>query len=265
MDILKEFMPAIKSLSFALIVLVVGLIIIKKVVKRLEARFEKIKMDSTLRPFFVSLSDVLLKLFLALILVKIIGIDTSSFVAVLASAGFAIGLAFQGSLSNFAGGVLLLTQRPFKVGDFIETGEHKGLVKGIKILYTEILTIDNKLVFIPNGGLANSAITNYSAMTSRRVEMKFSVSYESNVEKVKQTIMDVFYAHELVLDDPKPFVRLFEHGASDLVFLARIWTKTDDYWDAYYDIVEGVKEAFDRENISIPYPQMDVHIRNEKR
>lgn len=157
---LEYITPIIKSIAFAIIVSIVGIILINNFIKRLEKRFVKIKMDETLKPFFLSMLKVTLKIFLALAVVKILGIDTSSFVAVLASAGFAIGLAFQGSLSNFSGGVLLLAMKPFKVGDFIETSGHTGFVKAIKILYTELLTTDNKAVFIPNGGLANSSIVN---------------------------------------------------------------------------------------------------------
>lgn len=260
---LEDFMPIIKNIAFALIVAVVGIILINTFVSKLEKRFVKVKMDETLKPFFLSVLKVVLKILLALVIIKIIGLDTSSFVAVLASAGFAVGLAFQGSLSNFSGGVLLLTMRPFKIGDFIEAGGHTGFVKAIKVLYTELLTTDNKAVFIPNGGLANSSIINYTLMETRRVDFRFNVSYTEDIEKVKKVLNRIVNKNEMILDEPASLVRILEHGNDAIVFAVRVWTLTSNYWDVYYDILESVKKEFDREEIKIPYPQMDVHIRNQ--
>lgn len=259
---LEDFMPIIKNIAFALTVAIIGIIVINNFIKRLEKRFVKVRMDETLKPFFLSVLKVGLKILLALVIIKIIGIDTSSFVAVLASAGFAVGLAFQGSLSNFSGGVLLLTMRPFKVGDFIETSGHSGFVKAIKILYTELLTTDNKAVFIPNGGLANSSIINYTMMDTRRVDFRFNVSYSEDIEKVKKVILKVIHRNEMILKEPEELVRIIEHGKDAIVFVVRVWTLTENYWDVYFDIMENVKREFDKESIKIPFSQIDVNVRN---
>jgi small conductance mechanosensitive channel len=194
------------------------------------------------------------------VIVGILGIDTSSIVAVIASAGFAIGLAFQGSLSNFAGGVLLLVMKPFKVGDFIESEGQMGTVHGIKILYTEIITVDNQVVYVPNGKLSNASITNYSALDTRRFELKFGAGYECDTDKVKEILKSIVQDHPKVLKDPQPFVRLSEHADSALIFTVRGWAKQEDFWETYFDMIETVKKKFDENEISIPYPQMDVHM-----
>ena len=173
-----------KSLAAAIIVLIIGLQIIKRLSNKLIKVMKKSKVDDNLKPFLSSVLSIGLRILLILTVVGILGIDTSSFIAVLASIGFAIGLAFQGSLANFAGGVLLLGTCPFKVGDIVETGDISGVVKGIKILYTEIHTFDNKIIYVPNGGLANSSITNFSRNDIRRVDFKFGVGYDANLKKV---------------------------------------------------------------------------------
>lgn len=262
-NIIESMIPVVKSLALAIVVLIVGLIVIKQITKKLVKFMDKTEMDANLKPFLSSLLGVGLKVLLLFAVVGIIGVDTSSFVAVLASMGFAIGLAFQGSLSNFAGGILLLAMRPFKVGDVIESNSILGIVQGIKILYTEVNTFDNKTVFIPNGGLANSSITNYTRNEIRRVDLEFSVSYDSDIEKVKKLLNKIVVNHELTLSEPEPFIKLHKHGASELIFLIRVWAKTDDMWTVHYDLLEQVKLEFDKAKISIPYPQMDVHITNE--
>lgn len=259
----EDLIPIAKSLTFALLVGIIGNFIINKFIQRLEKRFLKVKVDETLTPFILSLSKIILKILLILSIIKIIGVDTSSFVALLASAGFAIGLAFQGSLSNFSGGVLLLTIRPFKVGDYIESGSYAGFVRAIKVLYTEILTPDNKVIFIPNGGLANTSIVNYTAMERRRVDFKISVSYGEKVDKVKKILKDIVDNHEKVLKDPEPVIRVIEHGKDSIVFALRVWALTEEYWDVYFDVMEIVKEMFDKEKIEIPFSQMDVTIKNK--
>lgn len=259
--LIDEIIPIVKSLAAALAVLVIGLFIIKRLAMRLEKVMKKSSVDDNLKPFLCSILNIGLRIVLVMMIIGILGIDTSSFIAVLASLGFAIGLAFQGSLSNFAGGVLLLVTKPFKVGDVIETNDVLGIVAGIKILYTEINTFDNKTIFVPNGSLANSAITNYTKNETRRVDFKFNVGYESNIGKVKKVLNKIIANHELIFPDPEPFIKLFEHGNNELVFVVRVWTKTEDYWTVYYDLMERVKEEFDKEKINIPYPQMDVHIR----
>lgn len=252
--------PGISKLAFAVVVLVVGIIVIKWGVKRLKVLFDKSKMDVSLKPFMLSLIDALLKIFLLVSVVDILGVETSSFVAVLASAGLAIGLAFQGSLSNIAGGVLLLTTKPFAVGNFIEVNGHSGTVQAIKILQTEIVTPDNKVIFIPNGSLANSSIVNYSKKATRRVDFRFGVSYKANNSEVISVLKDVVGRQTLVLKDPEPFVRMSEHGESAVMYTVRVWVNSQDYWEVYFNVIEEVKKNFDEKDISIPFPQMDVRV-----
>ncbi len=262
-NIIQEIIPIAKSLTAAIVVLIVGLFVIKKLGAKLNSVMEKSKIDDNLKPFLSSVLNIGLKVLLLLTIVGILGIDTSSFIAVLASVGFAIGLAFQGSLSNFAGGILLLITRPFCVGDTVETNDILGQVAGIKILYTEIHTFDNRVVFVPNGNLANSSITNFTKNETRRVDFKFNVGYESDIKKVKEVIGKIVAKHELIFKEPEPFIRMWEHGESELVFVTRVWCKTEDYWTVYYDLMESVKESFDKEKINIPYPQMDVHMKQK--
>ncbi len=254
--------PGIQSIFFAVVVLTVGMIVIKWGVKKLKILMDKSRIDINLKPFIISMIDALLKVFLIVSVIGILGVQTSSFVAVLASAGLAIGLAFQGSLSNIAGGVLLLTTKPIAVGNFIETNGYSGTVQAIKILYTEIVTPDNKVIFIPNGSLANSSIVNYSIKDTRRVDMKFGVSYEANNSEVISVLKDVISKQPLVLNDPAPFVRMSEHGDNAIMYTVRLWVKSQNYWDVYFNVIEEVKKRFDEKSISIPYPQMDVHMKN---
>jgi small conductance mechanosensitive channel len=252
--------PIIKSLALAILTLVIGLSVIKRFSKFLEKQIRKSHLDDTLKPFISSFVSTSLKVLLVISVVKILGIDTTSFVAVLASAGLAIGLAFQGTLSNFAGGVLLLTLRPFKVGDYIEANGYSGTVESIQVLYTNIVTVDNKVIYVPNGNLSNASIVNYSVKDTRRVDLKFGVGYESDTKCVQEVLKEIVAAHALVLKDPEPFVRMSEHGDSAIVFTVRIWVNAGDYWSVYFDLIENVKQRFTEEEISIPYPQMDVHI-----
>ncbi|WP_163537551.1 mechanosensitive ion channel domain-containing protein [Gracilibacillus sp. YIM 98692] len=260
MDWLEIAMPIIKNIALAIIVLIVGLMVIKAITKFISTRIEKSKMDDSLKPFLVSLIGAILKILLVLTVVSVLGVEMTSFAAIIAAAGFAIGLAFQGSLSNFAGGILLLTLRPFRVGDYIEGAGYSGTVNGIQILYTELVTPDNKVIFIPNGNLSNTGITNYSVKETRRVDFKFGTGYEADTKHVLDTLKQVADNHSLVLKDPEPFVRMSEHGDSAVVYTVRVWVNSPDYWTVYFDIIEDVKTKFDQEEISIPYPQMDVHI-----
>ncbi|OPZ94027.1 MAG: Small-conductance mechanosensitive channel [Firmicutes bacterium ADurb.Bin419] len=260
--ITKILIPGIQSIVFAIVVLTVGMIVIKWGVKKLKILMDKSRIDINLKPFIISMIDALLKVFLIVSVIGILGVQTSSFVAVLASAGLAIGLAFQGSLSNIAGGILLLTTKPIAVGNFIETNGYSGNVQAIKILYTEIVTPDNKVIFIPNGSLANSSIVNYSIKDTRRVDMKFGVSYEANNSEVISVLKDVISKQPLVLNDPAPFVRMSEHGENAVMYTMRLWVKSQNYWEVYFNVIEEVKKHFDEKSISIPYPQMDVHIKN---
>jgi len=253
-------MPILQNIALAILTLIIGLMVIKWITGRLTKVIEKTSLDTSLKPFIVSLTNVSLKVLLVISIIGILGINTTSFVAVIAAAGFAIGLAFQGSLSNFAGGVLLLTLRPFKVGDYIEANGFNGTVQVIQILYTELVTVDNKVIYIPNGSLSNASILNYSAKDTRRVDFNFRVGYEADSDKVTSVLKEIVGNHSQVLKDPEPFVRMSEHGDSCVVFTVRVWVNAEDYWTVYFDTIETVKKRFDEENISIPYPQMAVHL-----
>lgn len=251
--------PIIKNIAFALITLIIGLMVIKWIANRLSRYMVKSSIDSNLKPFILSLANVTLKGFLAIFIVSILGIDTSSIVASLAAVGFAIGLALQGSLSNFAGGILLLFLKPFKVGDYIEANGYQGTVKQMQILNTELVTPDNKVIYIPNGTLSNASIVNYSVNDTRRVDFTFGVGYDIDSVKVKQVLKEIVDNHPNILGEPEPLIKMSEHGDSTVVYVVKVWVNAIDYWTVYYDIIEMVKNRFDEENISIPYPQMDVH------
>ncbi len=244
----------------AIIVFVVGIKCIKALVKFLKASPKLDKLDDSLRSFLASFSNIVLYVLLVITIAMILGVPATSFITILASCGVAIGLALQGSLSNFAGGLMILFFKPFKVGDFIEASGETGTVVEISVVYTVLLTPDNKRITLPNGALTNASIKNYSSEDTRRVDLTFSADYSCDVETVKKVISEVIEAHPLALKDPAPFVRLSAHSDSALTYTARIWTKTADYWDVYFDVNESVKIAFDKNNIKIPYPQLDVHI-----
>lgn len=254
--------PFVKSVVLAVIVLLVGLEIIRRISEIAGRQVERSKMDDTLKPFIMSLVSNALKILLGISVVGILGVETSSFVAVLASAGFALGLAFQGSLSNFSGGILLLVVRPINVGDYIEAGGNSGTVQAINILNTVLKTPDNKVIYIPNGDLSNTSIVNYSVEDTRRVDWTFRVGYEEDTENVKGVLREIVNSHPLILKDPETFVRMSGHGDSSLDFTVRAWVKAEDYWTVNFDVLESVKKRFDEEKIEIPYPTMDINTTN---
>ncbi len=249
------------KLVVGLIIISIGLKIIKNVVKHFIKFLEKRDVDVTLRRFLQSLISGALK---AVLFIGILGywdVKLTGLAAIVASGGVAIGLALQGSLSNFAGGFIILLLRPFKVGDYIETGIYGGTVEQIGLFYTNLVTIDNKLILIPNGALSNGSLINYSAKSQRRVDLSFSVGYENNLPHVKEVLKHIVDNHPLIFKDPTPFVGVNAHGASSIDFVVRVWCKSEDYWPIHFDLLETVKLRFDEENITIPYPQMDLHVR----
>ena len=252
--------PVAKSIAMALLELILGLMIIKWIIGKLRKYVDRSSMDPTLKPFILSLTDISLKVLLAISIISLLGIDTNSLVAVIAAAGFAVGLALKEYLANFAGGVILLTLRPFKVGDVIEANGYSGTVEAIQILYTRVATFDNKVVLIPNGVLSNSSITNFTLKDTRRVDLSFGAAYEADTDKVVKVLKDMVNNHPLVLVEPEPFVRMSEHADSAIIYSVKAWVKTDDYWSVYFDLIEAAKRRFDEENIAIPYPQRDVYV-----
>ena len=247
----------------AIFIFVLGLKLTSWIAKLIRTSPKLDKLDVSLRSFLTSFIKISLYVVLVITVAMILGVPATSFITILASCGVAVGLALQGSLSNFAGGLMILFFKPFKVGDYIEAQGESGTVVGISVVYTELLTPDNKRVTVPNGTLTNSTIINYSAEELRRVDLTFSVDYTSSDEQVKAIIGDVIAAHPLVLQEPAPLVRLSQHGDSALVYATKIWVKNADYWTVYFDVTEQVKAKFDANGISIPFPQMDVHIKNQ--
>lgn len=246
-----------------IILVIVGLKAIKWMKKWIRTSPKLDKIDSSLRSFAVSFLSVVLYSILFVTVLMILGVPATSFVAVLTTCAAAIGLALQGSLSNFAGGIMILLFKPFKVGDFIEAVGETGTVSEISVVYTEILTLDNKRITIPNGTLTNSVIENYSSEELRRVDLTFKTAYDCDIETVKSVINKVIEANPMALKKPEPFVRLSEHSESALTYTVRIWCKNADYWDVNFDTIESVKKAFDENGIKIPYNQIDVHVENK--
>ena len=205
-----------------------------------------------------------LKCLVVVCLIGYLGIDTSGLTALIASLGVCVGLAVNGALANLAGGVLILVTRPFKVDDFIEGQGVSGTVADIHITNTKIITPDNKVVYVPNGTLANGNIINYSEKETRRVDLDFSIAYSADAEKAKSIIMGIAEAHELILKDPAPFVRVAAYGGSAVQIKARVWTKNSDYWTVNFDLLETVKAEFNKNGIEIPFDQLDVHIKQDK-
>lgn len=248
------------KLILALLVLGIGLKLAKYITKKIAKSKGMQKADASVRSF---LNNVILVIFDVMVVVSaalIIGIPATSFIALLGTAGVAIGLALQGAFSNFAGGIMILIFRPFRVGDYIESAGLSGTVKDISIFYTVLQTIDNKHITIPNGTLMNSSVTNYSAEKTRRLDIDFSVAYNSDIEKVKTIILEKVNQHESSLKVPAPFCRLTNHGNSALVFTLRVWCEAQNYWNLKFDLVEGIKNEFDKNNIVIPYQQIDIHL-----
>lgn len=262
--VLKELIPLAihysKMLMVALIIFSLGWWLIKKVLRGLKKVLELRGVDITLRPFLISVTSISLKLLLIISVISYLGIPMTSFVALLGAAGLAIGMAFSGTLQNFAGGIILLVLKPFKVGDFIEAQGFAGTVKEIQIFNTFMLTPDNKAVIIPNGGLATGALINYSKMEQRRVDLTFSISYSDSMEKAKEIIRGVVARHDKVLMEPEPVVKVMKLADSSVDIVCRIWVNTPDYWDLYFFMIENVKNEFDKNDITIPFPQRELHV-----
>ncbi|NOR88156.1 MAG: mechanosensitive ion channel [Bacteroidales bacterium] len=257
MAMIMEYGP---KFLLAIITLFIGLWIINRFVKLAEKGMDKGKTDATLAPFMKSLISWVLKILLFLSVASMVGIETTSFIAIFSAATLAIGLALQGSLSNFAGGVLLLVFKPYKVGDLIEAQGHLGVVKHIQIFNTILLNPQNKTIIVPNGAVASNSIINFSEEGILRVDLSAGISYDSDIRKAKDVLMKVLVDNPKVLKDPAPFVGVSELGDSSVNFAVRPWSTVEDYWDIYFGINEEIKYALDAAGISIPFPQMDVHM-----
>jgi len=250
-DLLLEYIPSVISATF---ILVAGLFLIGIVTKSSKRIMANRGVDITLQKFLGNLGSWILKILLFITVISQLGITTTSFAAILAAGGLAVGLALQGSLANFAGGVLIMIFKPIKIGDFIEAQGQIGTVKEIEIFTTKLNTPDNKEIIIPNGALSNGNIVNYSTEATRRVDFTFSVDYASDIKKTKEILFGVLNSHPLVLKEPAIAVNLSELGDSSINFFTRGWVKKEDYWTVKFDVMEQVKEALDAAGIDIPYP-----------
>ena len=233
----------------------------KKIAKRVDKKVaQNKKIDKTIYKTVSYVVKVGLKVLVVIALIGYVGIDTSAITALIASLGVGVGLAINGTLSNFAGGVLLLITRPFKDDDYIQACGYEGTVEDIRICHTRLRTTDNKVVYLPNGKLSTSEVVNFSEKDLRRVDLKFSISYSDDFEKAKSVIADVCTQNELIVQDPAPSLRVSEQSASSIDISAKVWCKNADYWTVNFDMLENVKKAFDENGITIPFNQLDVHV-----
>lgn len=244
----------------ALVVLFVGLFIIKFVNRLVAKVFARTSMDKALESFMSSLLSIGLKILLFVTFIGMLGVEMTSFIALLGGAGVAVGMALSGTLQNFAGGVMVLLFKPFKVGDFIEAQGYSGVVKSIQIFSTILTTADNKTVIIPNSPIATSSLINYSTQPTRRVDLTFGIGYGDDIDQAKAVLKEIVGAEERVLKTPETKIVVGALADSSVNFYVRPWVKSADYWDVYFALTEKVKKTFDEKGISIPFPQRDVHL-----
>lgn len=262
---LPKIAEGVLDFVWAMVILIVGFKLVKFLVNKLAKSKGFQKIDKSAQSFFKSFLKISADVLILIMAISKLGIPMASIIALLGSAGLAVGLALQGGLTNVAGGVLILMFKPFAVGDYIKTENgHEGTVMKIDIFYTTLKKSDNTKIVVPNGTLSNEAVYDVSHYGTRRVDLKFSTSYKDDVKGVIRILLEVAARHELVLDDPAPFAALENHGQSSLDFVLKVWTDKDNYWTVYYDLCTGVKEEFDLRGIEIPYPQMDIHIKENK-
>ena len=248
------------KLVAAILIFVIGRWVAKMVQNGLEKGMLKAKVDQVLVTFTVNMAYTALMVFVALAALGQLGVQTTSFIAVLGAAGLAVGLALQGSLSNFASGVMIIIFRPFKIGDYVEGGGVGGTVKAIHIFTTTLTTGDNKRVIVPNSKMMGDNITNYSAEGTRRLDLTASISYGDSIDKAKAVLQDILAKEPRVLKDPAPFVGVSKLAESSVDFTVRPWVQSADYWPVCFDLNEAIKKRFDAEGLSIPFPQRDVHL-----
>lgn len=246
----------------AIAVWIIGSMVVKSMVNTFDKILNKSKTDASLKPFLKSIVGVLLKALLVITVLTMLGIEMTSFIAILGAAGLAIGMALSGTLQNFAGGVMILIFKPFKVGDFLEAQGYKGIVYEIQIFNTIVKTPDNKTIIIPNGGLSTSSMTNYSSEPFRRVDFTFGVGYGDSTEQTKEVLNDLITADKRILSGGNydAFVAVSGLGDSSVDFVVRVWVKSEDYWGVFFDMNENVYNSFNKAGLNIPYPQMDVHV-----
>ncbi len=263
-DLLGQMTDYVKlyglKVLMAIVIFIVGRIVVSMLVGTTKRLMAKSHTDETLSKFLTSLVRAILLTILVIVVLGQLGVETTSFVAILGAAGLAVGFALQGSLANFASGVMLIIFHPFRAGDFVEAAGTAGVIEEISIFSTVMKTGDNKKVIIPNGAITGSTITNYSAKETRRIDMVFGIGYNDDLKKAKQILERILTEDNRILQDPAPVVAVSELADSSVNFIVRPWVNTADYWTVYWDLTEKVKLTFDQEGISIPFPQQDVHV-----
>lgn len=257
MGFVLDYGPALLK---AIAVLVLGLWVVKIIVRVVKNMLGKSNVDPSLRGFLGSMISILLKIMVYISALGMLGVEMTSFIAILGAAGLAVGLALSGTLQNFAGGVMILLFKPYKVGDFVDAQGHSGSVKEIQIFVTILTTPDNKTIIIPNGPLATGSLTNYSKEPRRRVDWTFGIGYGDDVDKAYEVIKRLLAEDERILDDPEPFMAVSELADSSVNIVVRVWVEGVDYWGVYFRMNEEVYKTFDKEGLNIPYPQTDVHL-----
>ncbi|WP_019615397.1 mechanosensitive ion channel family protein [Psychromonas ossibalaenae] len=248
------------KLIAAVAVWVIGIWVIKILISTLNKIMDKSKVDVSLKPFLSSLSAILLKVMLGITVLSMLSIEMTSFVAILAAAGLAVGMALSGTLQNFAGGVMILIFKPFKVGDVLQAQGHTGCVNQIQIFNTILKTPDNKTIILPNGGLSTGSMVNFSTEETRRVDWTIGVGYGDDLDKARAVIKQLCDADQRILKDPDVLIAVSALADSSVNFTVRAWVKAPDYWGVFFDMNENVYKSFPKEGLNIPYPQMDVHI-----
>lgn len=256
-NVFMEYSPRLISATILLVIGWWAIKLIKKVIMRVMAKRE---MEPTLSKFLADILIWTLKILLFVTVISRLGVENSSFVAIIGAAGLAIGLSLQGSLSNFAGGVLIIMFKPFKVGDFIEAQGVSGTVKQIQIFVTQLATVDNQIIFVPNGILSNGTIINYTYATTRRADLTIAISYSSDIKKAKDVIVEILNNHKMILKDPEPMVLVKDLAESSINLAVRPWSAIDDFFVMRSDVLEQIRNAFNKEGIEIPFPQRELHV-----
>ena len=259
----QHAVPFVLSLICAAVVLLVGFKLAKFAVKKMTKCSFFQKLDSNVQALIKNASKVLLYTIIIIVAVEILGVPSATIIAVLGSCGLAVGLALQGGLSNLAGGVIIMLFKPFHAGDYISTPLGDGTVKDIGIFYTKLITPDNIMVSVPNSALSNSTVSNYSVTGTRRVDIDIAISYDSDIELAKKVLLASAETHDLVLKDNAPVVFVTEHSDSAIKLQLRAWVNTENYWAVKFDLMEDTKKVLDKFDINIPYPQLDVHVKND--
>ncbi|MCK9452729.1 MAG: mechanosensitive ion channel [Bacteroidales bacterium] len=248
----------------SILFLIIGLWVVARINKMLDKLMQRRHVEASLRGFLSSLLSAILKVVVVITVFGIAGVQMASFIAILGAASVAIALSLQGSLSNFAGGIIILLFKPFRVGDFIDGQGKMGTVEDIQIFHTTLKTTDNKVIIVPNGGLANSSITNFSKKETRRVEWTFGIGYGDSYEKARDILRRLIDADQRIHQDPEPFIRLTSLGDSSVNIVVRVWLNAGDYWEVFFEMNEKVYKTFSEQGINIPFPQMDVHLHNKE-